>query len=514
MNFNIRNSKKISIIAFILFFILLVSLAITNIDNIKSYFNDYKNIQSLVNLCIEDRIQELSEEEKNKAKLYIDEAINKRYSNRDLLGKSHFILGAIYYSESNYELSIDEYDKASKYFEKVNNNKMKLRSYYYISKCYEYNEQYLSGDIAFDKLKNEAKTKEELELLVEYSFERANDISANSENWYRLIVLLEDLIPIAEDIKYYKLERVYFRLGNAYEYYEDYINGRKFKLKALDIAESNERIENIYKISINIAVDYMNSYQYEEAIKYLEKSLEYDIEDKNENLHQKSNALVNLARSYVQLDKYEDAQRTLDKLDLVIEQIEDELHKGSLEITRNITKADLYIRIGETDEAFKLLEFADNKFKNEFNEIKKPTFKNLDKSILREYGNLYYNTGEYEKALEYYIKEKNIIEERELFYLEQDCNYKIYLVYKAMGNYPEALKYLERNNEINNNTSEERNKKYSKYLVDEIEKNKKTEEINNLKLHKDNLIITVGILILLISFIIIYTINISKKIKK
>ena len=57
---------------------------------------------------------------------------------------------------------------------------------------------------AFDKLRKEANRKDELELLVDYSFERANDISVNSKNWYRVIVLFEDLISIAEDIKYQK----------------------------------------------------------------------------------------------------------------------------------------------------------------------------------------------------------------------------------------------------------------------------------------------------------------------
>ena len=78
MRFNVKNSKKINIIVIVLFCILLSFLAITNIDNIKAYSNDYENIQSLVNLCIEDRIQELSEEEKDKTKLYIDEIIAKR----------------------------------------------------------------------------------------------------------------------------------------------------------------------------------------------------------------------------------------------------------------------------------------------------------------------------------------------------------------------------------------------------------------------------------------------------
>ena len=69
---------------------------------------------------------------------------------------------------------------------------MKLKSYYYISKCYEYNGQYESANIAFDKLRKKANRKDELELLVDYSFERANDISVNSKNWYRVIVLFED----------------------------------------------------------------------------------------------------------------------------------------------------------------------------------------------------------------------------------------------------------------------------------------------------------------------------------
>ena len=72
-----------------------------------------------------------------------------------LLGKSNFILGAIYYDEGNYKLSINQYNKAIEYFEKVNNKKMKLKSYYYISKCYEYNGQYESANIAFDKLEEE-----------------------------------------------------------------------------------------------------------------------------------------------------------------------------------------------------------------------------------------------------------------------------------------------------------------------------------------------------------------------
>ena len=510
MKFNIRNSKKKNIIFIIICLILLAFLFIKNIDTIKVYSNDNKNIKSLVNLCIEDRIGELSEDEKDKTKLYIDEVITKIDNNRTLLGKTHFILGAIYYNEGKYELSIDEYNKAIRYFEKVNNNKMKLKSYYYISKCYEYSGEYESANTEFDKLRKEANRKDELKLLVDYSIKRYSDISSNSLNWYRIIVLFEDIIPIAEDIKYDDMERIYYRLGMAYWYYEDYKNGAKAELKALDIAESKGRIDRASSIAIDIGVNYMDLKQYEEAVKYLEKSLEYDIEDKDLNLSEKSNALINLAESYVELSKYEEAQSTLDKLDLVIEQIEDEVKKENVEITSSMVKANLYNNIGKFDEAFKLLKFAENKL----NEIERATFQNLDVMILHEYGNLYYNTGEYEKALEYHIKEKKLIEERQLFYLEQNCNYKIYLVYKAMGNYFEALKYLEINNELNNNISEERNKKYSKDLIDELEKNKKLEEINNLKEHKDDLRITVVILTLLISFITIYTINVSRKNKE
>ena len=509
MNFKLRNNKKLNITIIMLCFIFIVFLLVKNKESIHNSLSYYKNIQSLIELSTAEEIKQLPDKEKDKIKLYIDEKISKIDYNKSLLGKSHFILGAIYYSEGNYKLSIDEYNKAIKYFEKVN-NKMKLRSYYYLSKSYEYNGQYESANTAFDKLKEDANQKDELELLVDYSIKRDDDIRKNSLNWYRLVVLFEDIAKIAEDIKYDELELIYFRLGNAYWYYEDYINSMKFKLKALNIAESKGRIESVCTIATNIGVYYINAGQYEEAIKYLEKILEYDIEDKNVDLRHKSNALINLAVSYIELGKYEELQSVLDKLDLVIEQIEDEQHKKSLEVTISTTEADAYIRAGKTDEALKLLKFAENKF----NEIEKPTFKNLDKDIIGEYGDLYHSIGEYEKALEYYMEEKKLIEERQLFHVEQICNYKIYLNYKAMGNYSEAIKYLERNNELNNNTSEERNKKYSKYLIDEIEKNKKIEEINNLKKNQADLGITVFILILLITFIIIYTINVSQKNKE
>ncbi len=129
---------------------------------------------------------------------------------------------------------------------------MKLKSYYYISKCYEYNGQYESSNIAFDKLIKEANRKDELELLVDYSIKRERDIRANSLNWYKLVVMFEDIVKIAEDIKYDELELIYFRLGTDYWYYKDYINGMKFKLKALNIAESKGRIESIYTIGTNI----------------------------------------------------------------------------------------------------------------------------------------------------------------------------------------------------------------------------------------------------------------------
>ena len=460
MSFNVKCIKQKNIIFIVICFTLLSFLFIKNIDNIKVYSNNYKNMQSLVNLSIEDKIQELSDEERDNIKLYIDEIISK-VDNKNLLGKCNFILGSINYNEGNYKLAIDRYNKASEYFEKANNNIMKLKSYYYISKCYEYNGQYKSANIEFDKLMEEANRKDELELLVDYSLKRENDIRANSLNWYELVVMFEDIVKIAEDIKYDELETIYFRLGTAYWYYEDYINGMKFKIKAFDMAESKGRIESVYKIGTNIGVYYINSYQFEEAIKYLEKVLEYDIEDKNADLFRKSNALINLAIAYIQLDKYEELQSVLDKLDLVMEQMEDEQHKKSLEVTIATTKADLYMRTGKNDEALKELKFAENKFK----EIDKPTFTDLDKDIIGEYGNYYHSIGQYEKALEYYMEEKRIIEERQLFHIEQGCNYRIYLNYKAMGNYSEALKYLERNHELNNSTFEERNKKYSKYLI-------------------------------------------------
>ena len=131
MKFGIRNSNKKSKIFITICFILLSLLIFINIDNIKAYSDDSNRLNSLIDLCIEDKIKELSEEEKNKIKLHVDKVIDKR-DNKSILGKSHFILGNIYYNEDKYKISIDEYNKASEYFEKVNNNMILTSFHYYL----------------------------------------------------------------------------------------------------------------------------------------------------------------------------------------------------------------------------------------------------------------------------------------------------------------------------------------------------------------------------------------------
>lgn len=59
--------------------------------------------------------------------------------------------------------------------------------------------------------------------------------------------------------------------------------------------------------------------------------------------------------------------------------------------------------------------------------------------LFKEYGNEYYKLNNFEKELEYNKKCENLLIERDLSYLEEIYNERIYLDYKGMGDYENTI---------------------------------------------------------------------------
>ena len=109
------------------------------------------------------------------------------------------------------------------------------------------------------------------------------------------------------------------------------------------------------------------------------------------------------------------------------------------------------------------------------------SFYDFDVKLLEEYGDVYYELGNYSLALKYHKEAEDIVKTRGLTYLEEDYNNKIYLDYKGLGDYENTIKYLKKNNELKSNLFNDKDKEYSQYIYNQFENKKNLEKISELE---------------------------------
>ena len=140
-------------------------------------------------------------------------------------------------------------------------------------------------------------------------------------------------------------------------------------------------------------------------------------------------------------------------------------------------KADLQTQLGNASEAIKLLDKATESFEKR----DKFSFYDFDVKLLEEYGDANYKLENYSLALKYHKEAENLVKVRGLSYLEEDYTEKIYLDYKALGDYENTIKYLEKNNKLKSNSFHDKDREYSQYLYNQFENNKDLSKISELE---------------------------------
>lgn len=266
-------------------------------------------------------------------------------------------------------------------------------------------------------------------------------------------------------------------------------------------------------ISIDIGVNYLYSGNYDEAETYLSHVLSYKLKDESKWPIIKSYALLNLIECYIKLEDYDSAKESIEILDNNIKNIEDGMNKEDFITIAYINKADLQTELGNPLESIKLLNLANSRYKkrNNFN------FYYFDARLCEEYGDAYYKLNNYEKALENHKKGEKLVIERDLSYLEQIYNEKIYLDYKGMGDYDNTILYLEKNLELKTELSKDKNRQYSQYLINEFESEKNLEKISLLEESRNKMLLLFAVLssaIIIISIFLYFIYNQNKEINR
>ncbi|MEW9079931.1 tetratricopeptide repeat-containing diguanylate cyclase [Terrisporobacter glycolicus] len=473
-------------------FILLL-VAILTIICSSIYFISYEkkistenmvDIDEITNDILKSKIENYDEEKLKNVKLKVLYILDNT-ENEKILAECNFILGSIYIQRKNDIEAINNFNKSINYFNKDIKTKIKTKTYFELSRSYLNKSQFTKSEDAFNNIKKIGTMEDEKEEIIKYSLLRANDIFNYPEEKSKAVKILEDTLKLAKKINYKYIEDVYLHLGRAYWYEGRLVEGINAKLEALSIARGKNIESKIAKISVDIGIDYFYSGNYDEAVIYLSRILTYNLKDESEEAQIKCYALLNLVECYVKLKDYDRAKESINKLEGNTKKIKDVKIKDDFITNIYVSKADLNTEINKPSESMKLLNIAKYRYKkrNNFN------FSNFDVKLCEEYGDVHYKLKNYEKALKYHKEVQQMALERDLSYLDEIYNNKIYLDYKAMGDYKNTILYLEKNIKLKTELSKNKNRQYSQYLINKFESEKNLEKISKLEESRNKMLL-------------------------
>lgn len=445
------------------------------------FYNEYIicNITSqnkIVKSILEYDIRDFSYEEKNKIKRKVNKRINST-NNKETLSECYYILAFLNSLDKNNEEAINLYNKAINNINSIKNVKVKTQIYYELSRMYLYEHEYEKSSESFEKMKEIAFNYNEKEEVVKYGLKRSRDIYYTKQGSRKSVKILKPILELAKEINYEEIEEVYFQLGRAYWSDDKIIESINAKLKALDIVTTKKIEDKIAYISTDVGVDYLYSGNYEEALVYLSRVLSYDLADKYEDAEAKSYSLINMCEAHIKLEEFDKAKECFKKLEEQISKQKNGAYKEDCTTYMLVDKADLQIELGNVNEAINLLDTA----KNRYEKRDKFNFYDFDVKLLEEYGDANYKLGNYNLALKYHKEAEHIANIRGLSYLKEDYSKKIYLDYKALGDYKNTIKYLEKNNEIKSNLLKDKDREYSQYLCNQFENRQNLDKISELE---------------------------------
>ncbi len=294
-------------------------------------------------------------------------------------------------------------------------------------------------------------------------------------------------------------------LGAAYRSNEAIKAALDYHQEALKLAESIEQPSEDIQRSINTAISgigiiYQTLEQYDLAIDYFKRSLEYDEKLKNN---------LGLAVNYQHIGECLEAIGELDESLTYYNkslEINEDVGSERVHIVSTYGIAHVYIHQDKLQEALELLESI------------LPAAEDLgDQEILSA---VYIHMGwvlrrlkQYDTALEYLTKGREITAEYQLLGNYFQANTFLHDLYKDMGQYEKALEYYREADGVRRTISNDRNRRYVYDVISRSESEKrsnqlemlaKENEIVKLRLRRNKNTLLVSALLLALFTLILY----------
>lgn len=467
--------KKLSIFLGIIF--ISVSIICVKKDNIKKVnFND--RLDSIVSELLErDPINDGYIDIEWLTDVERQEVENSK--DKEKLSKLYFIEGFNENINLNREAALNYFEKALSNLPDKTDKKLKSRIYYEQSNIL-YSEDEEESKALFRKVKDIYEDENDKEYLLKLSILKGKKFMDGDIPASECIEVLEEALTLAKEIEYDDIIDIYYYLGTAYWYDNQQIQAINYKLEALSAAYDTNRSDKVEFISIDLAIDFLEIGNYDDAIKYLKTVIDNMPESfpHDYDYFTPSYAWMNLVEAYTKAGRYEEAEETLEIARVYVEK-QDNGKKRNDDITMlDIYKAEILTRLGYYEQAQAFLE----KFKEGYNNTEiEFSYMDMDISMENLQGDIYYGIERYSDALECHLNAREMIDERKLLNLVENSNKKIYMDYVSLGNYETAFEYSRANNEIKSEASKNTDAQYSHYLISKFNNDKNELRIGQLE---------------------------------
>lgn len=424
----------------------------------------------------------------------------------------NFIRGSLAVYNVEYLDAIEYFKKSIEDFTTHSDIRLKARTYYELSKVYIYEEQYAAAIEAADQMEKLYEKRQDKDYLIELNLLRAYDVLEMPDGVDMAVEIMEDTYKMAQKSQNVMLEQILFHLAVAYEYQGNRVKAMNYKIEALTEAEKNMNNRYIMKISTDIGLDYIDMKNYDKSIAQLNKAYTYKLDDPQEDIAQRSYILNNLALAYMELGDYVKSEECLSKQEEIIEQMQEGKRKNDDLAVLTIYRAQVKLYLREIEAALNLLDQAREIFENSESFY----YRGFEIALNILYGKVYYEDGEYEKALDYF---KWVEEEKLEMGLHRDedelnCLYKIY---KALGKNEEAYQCIEQLLELKDSIYITQERQQADFLVEKFgseqrEKKINTLEVKNREMKMIVIVVSITLMIILTASVMIFKQN--KEIKR
>ncbi len=310
-------------------FILILAIVILGAFFIKYDNKQSKELESnnyiidnYVDLVISDEINKLDEEFVENIKQTAKDNLSSTKSEDKV--KANYILGCLNTLNGENEKAIKQLEEATQLFDYKTESKLKVWVNYQLSELYIYNGDYDKSNELYNKAIEICKKEYTKEGLVDL-YMRGSLYKINTPGGMSEAVKLSDKgLDLAKEINY-KLAHAYSNAGVTNAMAGNTIHSIQYQLSAIDLAKEKGIKDLEVKNIVDIAINYVDLGNYDEAIRYLKESLKYTTDG-----YLQSYAMVNLAEAYIEINDIENAKKTLDSLEKNTDSIKEKIKEKTL----------------------------------------------------------------------------------------------------------------------------------------------------------------------------------------